>query len=196
MAIQSFEQEIRCYFKEKDIDFDDRSRSFTQLDFGFGNPFCNRYFVFDAKEKRQPYNPHNWPTDIPEEHLFIIDDLACRKILLHAPNAGLVIRDIPGRRYVFFSVVDLFLMPKQRVNRPIRKHQNALKGKWLIDLRGGSQHTDLDGLFAAIEAYLDAREEIFHRRLACFGTYPGEHIVQAGVTRRPNHWSQDFNATR
>ena len=48
----SLEQEIRRYFQEQHIEFDDHARSFTQLDFGFGDPFQNRYFAFDAKEKR------------------------------------------------------------------------------------------------------------------------------------------------
>ena len=106
----SLEQEIKDFFAQHKVDYDDRSRSFTRLDFGYGDEFTNRYVAFDAKEKRQRYNPHNWPTAIPEEHLFIIDDLAARKILLHAPNAGLLVRDTSQETpaYYFYSVAYLF----------------------------------------------------------------------------------------
>ncbi len=196
VAKVSLEEEIRRYFEGQGMEFDDRSHSFVQLDFGFGDLFQNRYFVFDAKEKRQPYNPRNWPTAIPEPHLFILDDLAARKILLHAPNAGLVVRDTPNQRYVFFSVVDLFLMPKQRVNRPIHRREGASKGKWLVDLRNGQASPHLPGVFTAIQAYLDQREAIFHRILTCYGEYQGEAIGSGGTVRRPDHWEQDVGATR
>jgi len=121
MAIPSLEQEIRTLLQQRRLEYDDHSGSFTQLDFGFGDGFANRYFAFDVKGKRQPYNLGNWKTAIPEVHFFILDYLACRKILLHAPNAGLLVRDTPQKRYLFFTVVDLFLMPKTRVNRAIRR---------------------------------------------------------------------------
>lgn len=190
----SLEQEIRRYFQKRQIDYDDHSRSFSQLDFGFGSFFDNRYFSFDAKEKRRRYNTQNWPTSIPEPHFFILDDLACRKILIHAPNAGLIVRDITQRQYVFFTVVDLFLMPKTRVNRRIGPQQQ--KGKWLIDLRNGQHFADLADVFVAIERYLDDRERIFHQVLACYGEYVDEEIGRGGIQRRPEHWSTDVNETR
>ena len=192
----SLEQEIRQYFRQQRLEFDDHSRSFTQLDFGFGNLFENRYFAFDAKEKQRPYRASNWPTDIPEEHLFIIDDLAARKVLLHAPNAGLIVRDTPQSRYLFFSVVDLYLMPKARVNRPIRRNQPAQKGKWLIDLRNGQACPDLPQTFAAMAHYLDQRQAIFHEINECFGAFEDEEIRRGGIERRPEHWTQDFKQTR
>lgn len=192
----SLEQEIHAYFQERRLAYDDHSQSFTQLDFGFGDPFANRYFAFDAKEKQRPYNPRNWPTAIPEPHLFILDDLAARKVLLHAPNAGILVRDTPQKRYVFFTVVDLFLMPKQRVNRPIRRNQADKKGKWLIDLRCGQVFSRLADVFAAIEGYLDNRKAIFHEIHACYGAYQGETIDEGGIVRRPGHWKHDVESTR
>ena len=72
----------------------------SQLDFGFGDRAAERYFAFDVKEKRQPYRLDNWKTIIPEPHFFILDDLACRKILLYSPNAGLLVRDTPQQRWL------------------------------------------------------------------------------------------------
>ncbi|HRJ42881.1 MAG: hypothetical protein KJZ86_20780 [Caldilineaceae bacterium] len=196
MAIPSLEQEIRTLFQQKRVEYDDHSGSFTQLDFGFGDRVAKRYFAFDVKEKRQSYNLGNWQTAIPEAHFFILDDLACRKILLYAPNAGLLVRDTPGKRYLFFTVVDLFLMPKNRVNRSIRRAQLELKGKWLIDLRNGRALNRLDELFPAIDGYLDQRKAIFHEIHACYGDYVGEEIGAGGIERRPEHWDKDFGATR
>lgn len=196
----SLEQEIKTYFTANGIPFHDHSfdeQRFQRLDFGFGDRSEKRYFSFDAKEKRRRYNLSNWPdVGIPEQALFIIDDLAARKILMFAPNSGLIIRDNTTRRYYLFTVVDLYLMPKVRVNRPIQQRQQALKGKWLIDLRNGRRFSTLAEVFEAIDAYLDQREAIFGKELACFGEYVGEDIAQGGITRRPEHWQTDVKATR
>lgn len=196
MPTPSLEQEIRILFQQRGVAYDDHSDSFTRLDFGFGERAAKRYFVFDAKEKRQPYAQRNWQTEIPEAHLFILDDLACRKILLYAPNAGLLVRDTPQQRYLFFSVVDLFLIPKNRVNRAIRRTQPEQKGKWLIDLRNGRHLSRLDELFEAIDDYLDRRKAIFHQIHECYGDYVGEEIGSGGIERKPEHWDTDFGATR
>ncbi|MFZ1754985.1 MAG: hypothetical protein WBO46_06025 [Caldilineaceae bacterium] len=196
MSIPSLEQEVRTLFRQRRLEYDDHSGSFTQLDFGFGDDFSNRYFAFDVKEKRQPYNLRNWAATIPEAHFFILDDLACRKILLHSPNAGLLVRDTPQQRYLFFTVVDLFLMPKKRVNRAIRRTQQEWKGKWLIDLRNGRPLSRLDELLTAIDDYLDRRKAIFHETHECYGDYVGEEIGKGGIERRPEHWNKDFGATR
>ncbi len=196
MPIPSLEQEIRTLFQQQRLEYDDHSDSFTQLDFGFGDRAAKRYFAFDVKEKRQPYRLDNWKTIIPEPHFFILDDLACRKILLHSPNAGLLVRDTPQQRYLFFTVVDLFLMPKTRVNRAIRRAQMDLKGKWLIDLRNGHPLSRLDELFTAINDYLNRRKAIFHEIHECYGDYVGEEIGAGGIERRPEHWDKDHGATR
>lgn len=196
----SLEQEILNHFQQHGIPFHqhvgDETR-FERLDFGFGDSGRKRYFSFDAKEKRQHYNLKNWPdAGIGEEHLFIIDDLAARRVLVFAPNAGLVIRDNLRRLYFLFTVVDLFLMPKVRVNRQLGVNPPLLKGKWLIDLRNGQHYPDLAAVFAGIAAYLDQRELIFSKELACFGAYVGETITAGGVTRQPQHWERDIRETR
>ena len=126
----SLEQEIKQYFTEHNIAFDDYSSSLKLPDFGYGDRNSKRYFFFDAKEKCEPYRIKNWPqAKMPEKNLFILDDLAARKILAFAPNSGLVVRDDKHNSYHLFTVVDLFLMPKIRANRKINRQIETLKGK-------------------------------------------------------------------
>ncbi len=194
------EQEIAGYFREQGIPFHQHvadDQRFVRLDFGFGDLKTRRYFSFDVKEKRQRYQLRHWPeTGIPEEHLCILDDLAARKVLAFAPNSGLIVRDNVRGHYFLFTVVDLFLMPRQRVNRPIARDVPGLKGKWLIDLRNGHVGTTLAEIFDAINAFLDARPAIFKTELACLGSYLGESVGTGGITRRPEHWTQDVEETR
>lgn len=192
----SFEQEVRSFFEAAGMDYDNQCGSTETLDFGFGDRDGKRYFRFDVKEKRQRYNPKHWRSPIPEAHLFILDDLAARKVLAYAPNSGIVVRDNVHSHYIFFSVVDLFLMPKVRVNRVINNQISGLKGKWLVDLRNGVYCDSLAKVFQAIAHYLDSRKEIFTAVLACYGSYQGEIIDVQGIPRRPGHWEIDVSETR
>ncbi|HEX9974184.1 MAG TPA: hypothetical protein VGD14_19095 [bacterium] len=193
----SLESEFKLYFKQHQIPYEDHSSSLKKLDFSFGDPKAKTYFCFDVKEKRQHYTKQNWQqVDIPEQYLFILDDLSARKILAYAPNSGLVIRDNVHQKYYFFTVVDLYLMPKKRVNRVIKKQVETQKGKWLIDLRNGRTCTNLLEIFEAIESYLKDRENIFLHTLDCYGKYFGEEIGQGGIPRKPAHWEVDVKETR
>jgi hypothetical protein len=193
----SLEQEIKIYFQQSGISFSDNCTSFKKLDFSFGDRQSKRQFHVDAKEKRQRYNMYNWPDiEIPEQYLFVLDDLAARKILAYAPNSGLVVRDNPHRSYFLFTVVDLYLMPKQRVNRKISKTVETYKGKWLIDLRNGHLCRQLTDVFSSIDHYLDDRQDIFQNILACYGQYVGENVGVGGVVREPKHWQIDVEETR
>lgn len=193
----SFEAEIRQYLSSRQVAFEDHCTSLRLLDFRFREPQTQIQFSFDAKEKRQHYNLKNWPqANIPEAYLFIIDDLAARKILAFAPNSGLAVRDNLHRSYYFFSVVDLYLMPKMRVNRTIRRAVETQKGKWLIDLRHGQRCGNLPELFQAIKSFLANRQAIFGEILECYGYYPGEEVSHGGIPRRPGHWDVDIKGTR
>jgi hypothetical protein len=195
--MQSLESEFKNYFTQHQIPYEDHITSLKKLDFSFGDPKAKTYFCFDVKEKRQHYTTRNWQQiTIPEEHLFILDDLAARKILVFAPNSGLVIRDNIHQKYYFFSVVDLYLMPKKRVNRAIKKQVETKKGKWLIDLRNGRSCSNLTEIFESIESYLKDRENIFLQTLECYGNYYEEEIGQGGITRKPGHWEIDVKGTR
>lgn len=179
------------------MQYRDNSSSFKRLDFSIQ---VNEkiIFYFDAKEKRQHYNLRNWniPSKEAEEHTFIIDDLAARKILAYAPYSGMIVRDNLRGGYYFFSVLDLFLMPKKRVNRPIKKEKQALKGKWIIDLRNGSRCESMEDCWQCILKYIEKREDLFLNILECYGNYTGEQIDQSGELRRPEHWDTDVKETR
>jgi len=194
--MKSFEQEIKLFLQAQSLNYKDNSSSFKRLDFSVQ---LNEQWVFhfDAKEKRQTYNLRNWNlTAESEPHTFIIDDLAARKILAYAPYSGMVVRDNLLGGYYFFSVIDLFLMPKKRLNRPIHKEKKALKGKWLIDLRNGRKCQDMAQVLTSLKQFTERREDIFIKYLPCFGNYEGENIGQGGIVRKKEHWDIDVKETR
>ncbi|MFQ5446669.1 MAG: hypothetical protein ACE5FF_07030, partial [Saprospiraceae bacterium] len=186
--MQSFEQEIKTFLRDRNLEYKDNSSSFKRLDFSV--VLDEQWtFYFDAKEKRQQYNLHNWNlTPEQQEHTFIMDDLAARKILAYAPWSGMVVRDNLRENYYFFSVLDLFLMPKIRANRPIHKAKKALKGKWVIDLRNGVICASMTEVLAVIKKYIAHREELFLHQLDCYGDYTGEDIGLSGEVRKPAYW--------
>lgn len=194
--MKSFEQEIKHFLMAQSLAYKDNSSSFKRLDFSV--QLDEKWvFHFDAKEKRQKYNIRNWNlTPESEPHTFIIDDLAARKILAYAPYTGMVVRDNLLGGYYFFSVVDLFLMPKKRLNRPIHKEKKAMKGKWLIDLRNGRKCQDMAQVLLSFRQFIEKREDLFINYLPCFGNYQGEDIGQGGIVRQPGHWEIDVKETR
>jgi hypothetical protein len=192
----SFEQEIKAFLTASGLEFKDNSTSFKRLDFTvlLGNDWK---FHFDAKEKIQQYHLGNWKLTTDQElHTFIIDDLAARKILAYGPYSGMVVRDNLHGGYYFYTLLDLFLMPKTRVNRPIEKQQKALKGKWVIDFRNATRCENMDEVLAQILRYIEKREDAFVNILECYGNYHGEDIGQRGEVRRPEHWDTDVQKTR
>ncbi len=194
--MQSFEQEIKTFFQALNLEYKDNSSSFKRLDFTVKLD-QHWQFHFDAKEKRQHYNLRNWQITAEQEpHTFIIDDLAARKVLAYAPYAGMVVRDNLLGGYYFFSVLDLFLMPKTRVNRPIHKEQKGLKGKWVIDLRNGHKCSTMENVLDMFRKYIEKREDFFLNILECFGDYQGENIGERGEVRRAGHWDIDVKETR
>ena len=192
----SLEQEIKEYLKKHSMLFDEGCDEFDKLDFCVHSDQRGA-FHFDAKEKRQKVQMANWPDiGVPEETLFILDDLAARKTLMKAPRSGIVIRDNVHTRYYFIPVADLVLMPKVRVNRKIDKNEPTLKGKWLIDLRNGQECPGLLEVFINIAHYVDAFPDIYQNTLECYGNFIGETIGSGGITRRPEHWDKDVSSTR
>lgn len=194
--MHSFEQEIKAFLQAKKLEYKDNSSSFKRLDFSVRLDE-NWTFHFDAKEKRQKYNLFNWKLTADQEpHTFIIDDLAARKILAFGPYSGMVVRDNLLGGYYFFSVLDLFLMPKIRVNRPIEKNSKAMKGKWVIDLRSGKKCASMVEVLQMFHHYIAKREDLFLNILDCFGNYQGEDIGERGEVRRPEYWETDVKETR
>lgn len=194
--MQSFEQEIKSFLLSRQLEYKDNSSSFKRLDFSVQLD-TNWTFHFDAKEKRQQYNLRSWQLTAEQEpHAFIMDDLAARKILAYGPYSGMVIRDNLLGGYYFFSVLDMFLMPKLRVNRPIEKNAKALKGKWLIDLRNGQKCDSMSGVLDLFKLYIAKREDFFLNILECYGDYQGENIGERGEVRKPAYWDIDVKETR
>ncbi|NWG33927.1 MAG: hypothetical protein HXY42_05755 [Chloroflexi bacterium] len=195
MTKPSFEQEVKQCLADKGVSFLDKSDSFRHPDFTIllnGSP----YFHLEVKEKRQAYNMKNWPRYIDEPDLFILDDLTVRKCLAYAPRSGVVIRDNLRGLYSFFSIVDLALMPRRRLNRRIERSAPSWKGKWLINLKHGLTAKTLEEIFSGIRQYVEASDRILFEIIECYGRYEGEMIGRGGITRRPADWDTDIGATR
>ncbi len=193
---QSFEQEIKNYLVQKNIKFTDGSSSYNQLDFTIHDKSGNPVFHFDAKEKRPKYALADWPKFAAEPDLFVLDDLAVRKCLAYVPKSGILIRDNLRDVYFFFSTIDLALMPKKRVNRPINRNQPDLKGKWLINLRNGKESKSLHATISYISSFLRDLDVSVFKMLECYGNYVDENIDVGGVARKPSHWDTDVQSTR
>lgn len=191
----SFEEEIRRFLQQKHVRYTDQTAAFYDADFSLMLSDGAR-FALEVKEKRRPYAVASWPQGTPEPQMFILDDLTVRKCLAHAPRAGIAVKDVTGRRYVFFSVIDLALMPRVRVNRRIERNAPDLKGKWIIDLRNGQSAPSLDGLLGHVNTYLDSLHSILYEVHPCYGEYVGETVGEGGITRRPDHWESDVRDTR
>jgi hypothetical protein len=193
----SFEQEVKDFLTRRHLLFRDHTSDFGELDFEIEIGAAPAVFWLDVKEKMQTYTIANWPeVEFPENDLFILDDLGARKVLQHAPNSAVAIRDNPGNRYSFLTAVDMFLMPKKRVNRKIQKNVVEYKGKWLINLRNGKIASNVGEVISCIEQYIAEHKKIFSDFLPCYGDYLGERIDSGGITRRPEHWEKDVSSTR
>lgn len=93
----------------------------------------------ELKAKWQPYRS-GWTIhrpDVPEPELFILDELALRKIVAAGRHSYLVVYDNPTKRWRIFGTTELVLAPKARVARPLRGRRPTTKGKVLVDLRDG-----------------------------------------------------------
>jgi hypothetical protein len=190
-----FEKELRDFLQQKNAHFIDQTRGFYDADFALMLSDGAR-FALEVKEKRQSYTVQAWPQGVPETHMFILDDLTVRKCLGFAPRAGIAVKDFVGKRFVFFSVIDLALMPRVRVNRRIERNKPDLKGKWVIDLRHGKHAATLDDLLGHVQSYLASLHSILYEIHPCYGNYAGEAVGEGGITRRPDHWEQDVRNSR
>ena len=187
------EQEIKAYLRSQGIGFSDFSSSHTAVDF-----FLPQHNVYiDAKEKRQHFSMKNWKeARMPEEFLFIIDDLAARKLLLHAPNSFTLVRDssVSPPMYYVYSIVDFLCIPKTRCRRPIRRTTTAYKGKWIVDLRDAAAFDSLAGAIGYVITFKKKHAAIFENHIDCWGKYHSEHIGKSGSVRTTHYWSEDAKA--
>lgn len=110
------------------------TESMTRLDYQLLLP-VDRLGQLELKAKRQPYR--NWPglgPEVPERDLFILDELALRKIVDAGRYAFLLIRDMPSDRWCLWGTAELVLTRKVRVSRGLAVATPTVKGKLLIDL--------------------------------------------------------------
>ena len=194
----SFEQEYKTFLESRQVDYKDNCDSYKLLDFTLINFSNNRNLYVDVKEKRQVINTKNWPSiDADNEKFaFIIDDLAARKIFAYAPYSGVIIRDNMTSTYYWYSVIDLGLMPKIRVNRAIKKSCLQYKGKWIIDFRNAASAPSLEDLFKIIQQNVEAIVHMCTEFLPCYGNYHNEKLSIEGEIRNPDHWVTDVKETR
>lgn len=171
----AFERRVRRALRaDGEFEILDATDSFDEVDFELG---CRGRRIFlEIKEKKQRYR-EGWvaAADLEEEHLFILDELAARKIVLRSPRAYLLIRDAMLDRFSVLGALEIITIPKVRVNRSINGGVATFKGKWLIDLRNGEQTGSLSEVLAFIKRRSASEEEIW-KSLACHGRYEKENV--------------------
>ncbi|MEO1258351.1 MAG: hypothetical protein AAFZ15_06125 [Bacteroidota bacterium] len=169
--MQSLKKEIINYLKLQDIPFKENLSSNKKLDLSVR--IKNKWtFHLEAEEKKKTYDIKSWNLAKDQEPFtFIFDDLTARKILAYAPYSGMIVRDNLKNTFYLFSILDLFLMPKKRINQPVFKEKKLLKGKWIIDFRNGTECKFYDDIFHHLEKYIDERENIFLKSTGRYKDY-------------------------
>jgi hypothetical protein len=124
----------------------DSTRSFSRLDFQLLGPE-DRLIELEVKAKLQPLST-GWQELRPQvepNNLFVLDELALRKIMDAGRYAFLLVRDVPGARWVLWSSGDLLVASRVRHARRLeRSHVSRMKGKLLFDLsEGGAESPSL-----------------------------------------------------
>lgn len=91
----------------------------------------------ELKAKLQPLSS-GWTALRPEvdpADLFVLDELALRKVIDVGRFGFLLVRDLPRGRWALWSAGDLLLSSKVRTSRVLHKSARpVLKGKLLLDL--------------------------------------------------------------
>ena len=128
--------------------------SFDRLDFQVLSA-GEQLVQVELKAKRQPLSK-GWRDLRPEvrpEDLFVLDELALRKIVDAGRYAFLLVRDIPQARWVLWSVGSLLVASRARHARALdRGAGTRLKGKLLFDLsEAGFATTDLRAALDEVE---------------------------------------------
>ncbi len=125
--------------------------SLDRLDYQLLGP-GERLCELELKAKRQPYRgwAHLRP-ELAEADVFILDELALRRVVDAGRYAFLLVRDVPGDRWALWSTAELVLATKVRVSRRLAATTVTDKGKILIDLGGAAAITrSLPGALSAL----------------------------------------------
>ena len=122
------------------------------LDFTVLGP-GERLAQVELKAKHQPYR--GWARlrpELAERDLFILDELALRKIVDAGRYAHLVVADLPIGRWCVWSTADLVLATKVRTVRALATGAGRLKAKVLVDFREAAAVVDSPGDAAGVVA--------------------------------------------
>ena len=179
LADRAFEEEVKAGLAALGWQLEDHTADHDHPDLGFLRQVRGKTVraVLELKEKRQPLRGR-WVelAGVPEPELLVLDEVSARKLLARAPRAFLFFHDLtrPDAPYVLFTIIDLFCMPKVRVQRSINLNDRRMKGKWLLDRRHGQAFTNLNGAFAVMATYLDRGMMDDLRRVEAHGSFIGE----------------------
>ena len=122
------------------------------LDFTVLGP-GERLAQVELKAKHQPYRgwAQLWP-ELAERDLFILDELALRKIVDAGRYAHLVVADLPTGRWCVWSTADLVLASKVRTVRALATGAGRLKAKVLVDFGEAAVIVDSPAAAAVVVA--------------------------------------------
>ena len=159
------------------------TQSFDALDFAVVGP-GERLANIELKAKHQPYR--GWSSlrpELAERDLFILDELALRKIIEAGRYAYLVVADLPTKRWCLWSTADLVLASKVRTIRTLATGAGttSTKAKVLIDFREAAIVVDSPGAAAAAVARCLTDCD---RHWAAIGPWPTGPTVYDLTTRR------------
>ena len=181
LADRAFEEEVKARLLALGWQLEDHTSDHDHPDLGFLRTVRGKSVraALELKEKRQPLRDR-WVelAGVPEHVLLVLDEVSARKLLARAPRAFLLFHDLtqPEWPYVLFTIIDLFCLPKVRVQRPINLNGPRMKGKWLLDRRHGQAFANLNGVFAAMATYLDRRMMDDLWRVEPHGPFTGETV--------------------
>lgn len=138
-ASKEYEQHVRQHLPDAIID---QTSSTDKLD------FWHPGWVADIKEKRQPLT-NRWRVlpDVPEQDLFVLDELSLRKALVHGMKSYFIIRDVPCGRVFLAAAWEVACSDKVR-------RQRGGKGKIILDLTNFRQVHFLNNIPDLIQADL------------------------------------------
>jgi len=194
--IDSLESILKELFDSNGLYTRDYTNSMTKLDFTVH--LANGVWLkIDAKEKRQPLKRSNWPVPdwIGDGDEFILDDLSARKLLLVAPYSAIVVYDKPRDLFFSSSVLNIWTMPRVRVNRNIGR--GKMKGKWILSLKNFTP-IYLDQLVQYFETVFSVEfiTNEYKNISECYGSYTGEDVGTGGEYRTKQMKEYDYAVTR
>ncbi len=115
---------------------------------------CFEQFIeleLKAKNQRLSQGWQQLRPEVREADLFVIDELALRKITDAGRFAFLLVWDAPNKRWALWSSGDLLVATRRRHARALDTPAGKTKGKLLFDIcEAGHIGTDLEGALDAL----------------------------------------------